>query len=193
MPARSAILVIDVQRGILNPGTAVERPAFYRAAVDTAVPNIAALIEAGRRRRVEVCYTVIQSLTQDGRDRGLDYKFTGFHFPPGSEESLVIDSLWPGADDIVFPKTSSSLFNSTVFEYVMRNMGIDTVIATGFLTDQCVDHTIRDGADRGFRMVCAVDACATESIERHDSALRLFSGYCRQATTATLIREIEAA
>ena len=77
-----------------------------------------------------------------------------------------------------------------MFEYVLRNIGLDTVIVTGFLTDRCVDHTVRDGADRGFRMVCAVDACTTESPERHEAALAAFRGYCRQATTAELVREL---
>ena len=57
------------------------------------------------------------------------------------------------------PKTSSSLFNSTSFDYLMRNIGIETIIVTGFLTDQCVDHAIRDGADRGYYMICASDGC----------------------------------
>lgn len=34
-------------------------------------------------------YTVIQSLTKDGRDRGLDYKISGFHVPPGSWDAQV--------------------------------------------------------------------------------------------------------
>lgn len=38
---------------------------------------------------MEVMYTVIQSLTADGRDRGLDYKLSGFHVPPGSPDAQV--------------------------------------------------------------------------------------------------------
>lgn len=39
---------------------------------------------------MEVLYTVIQSLTMDGRDRGLDYKLSGFHVPPGSRDAQVL-------------------------------------------------------------------------------------------------------
>jgi nicotinamidase-related amidase len=60
---------------------------------------------------------------------------------------------------------------------------------TGFLTDQCIDHTVRDGADRGFRMICPTDACTTDSLSRHDAALAAFKGYCRQTNTATLEAE----
>ena len=38
---------------------------------------------------MEVMYTVIQSSTQDGRDRGLDYKISGFHVPPNSWDGQV--------------------------------------------------------------------------------------------------------
>ncbi|HEU4424806.1 MAG TPA: isochorismatase family cysteine hydrolase, partial [Pilimelia sp.] len=93
----------------------------------------------------------------------------------------------PGRDELVIPKTSSSLFNSTNFEYLARNIGLDTIVVTGFLTDQCVDHTIRDGADRGFHMICVSDACATDTRARHRAALAAFKGYCRTETTDSLL------
>ncbi|WP_018182953.1 isochorismatase family cysteine hydrolase [Kaistia granuli] len=189
-PARTAILIIDTQDGIFHPGAATARPYFFESARDTAIPNMARLIAAGRASGAEIVFTVIESLTRDGRDRSLDYKQTNFHFAPGSPETRVIAELRPSDDEIILPKTSSSLFNSTVFEYLMRNIGIDTVIVTGFLTDQCVDHTVRDGADRGFRMICPVDACTTDSRERHDNALAAFKGYCRQEDTTTLVDEL---
>ncbi len=192
-PARTVLLLIDTQNGIFNPRAEAKRPYFFRTATDVAVPNMARLIAAARKSRTEVLYTVIASLTKDGRDRSLDYKQTNFHFAPGSHETQVIDALAPGPDDIVLPKTSSSLFNSTNFEYLLRNMGIDTIITTGFLTDQCIDHTVRDGADRGFVMVVPVDACTTDSEARHLGALAAYKGYCRQAATATLVAELEAA
>lgn len=192
-PARTAILVIDTQDGIFNAQAQTARPYFFRSARDVAIPNIARLLAAGRTAGTEIVYTVIASLTRDGRDRSLDYKQTGFHFAPGSPQTRIIAELAAGPDDMVLPKTSSSLFNSTNFEYLIRNIGLDTVVVTGFLTDQCVDHTVRDGADRGFRMVCPVDACTTDTPERHEGALAAFRGYCRQATTAELVVELAAA
>ena len=189
-PARTCILVIDTQEGIFNPEAAATRPYFHRSARDVAIPNMARLIAAGRASGAEIIFTVIASLTRDGRDRSLDYKQTGFHFPPGSPQTCVIAELVPGEDEMVLPKTSSSLFNSTNFEYLVRNIGLDTIVVTGFLTDQCVDHTVRDGADRGFRMICPVDACTTDTLERHEGALAAFKGYCRQATTDELVAEL---
>ena len=186
----TALLVIDVQNATYSYKEREKRPYFHDLVTRETLPNIRQLIAASRKAGIDVIYTVIESLTLDGRDRSLDYKITGFNFPKGSWEAQIPAEIAPEPNEIVLPKTSSSLFNSTVFDYVLRNIGIDTVLVTGFLTDQCVDHTIRDGADRGFYMTCIADACATESAERHKNALAAFRGYCRIRTTGELVGEI---
>jgi nicotinamidase-related amidase len=191
--ARTCLLVIDVQGATYHPGLAETEPYFHDRATNVVLPALSRLLAASRRRGVERIYTVIESLTADGRDRSLDYKLSGFNIPRGSPEARVIPQVAPEGDEIVLPKTSSSLFNSTVFDYLLRNMGIDTVLVTGFLTDQCVDHTIRDGADRGYLMVCVEDACATKTPERHAGAIDLFKGYCRVARSDELLRDLDGA
>ncbi len=190
--ARTALLVIDAQNWVMDETNRQPRPEFYEDARTVAVPNIQRLIAAARGAGAEIVYTVMENATRDGRDRSLDYKLSGFSIAKGSWDAKVIDALAPGDDEMVIPKTSSSLFNSTNFDYLMRNIGIDTIIATGFLTDQCVDHTIRDGADRGYRMICPDDACATDTRARHEAALNAFRGYCRTVSTETLVRELAA-
>ena len=91
-------------------------------------------------------------------------------------------------DELVLPKTSSSVFTSTALEYLLRNIGIEDVFVTGFLTDQCIDHAVKDGADRGFYMTCVHDACAAETEEQHEAALACFKGYCRMLTTDDVLR-----
>ncbi|MCB1446518.1 MAG: cysteine hydrolase [Rhizobiaceae bacterium] len=189
-PARTALLVIDVQNATFHDGLSGTEPYFHGRARDTSIPNIATLLAAARRCGIECIYTVMESLTLDGRDRSLDYKLSGFNIPRGSADAAVVAAVAPCGDEIVLPKSSSSLFNSTMFDYVLRNLGIDTVLVTGFLTDQCVDHTLRDGADRGYIMVCIEDACATKSPERHANALAAFAGYCRLASTTEICSEL---
>ncbi|MCV0349227.1 MAG: cysteine hydrolase [Nitratireductor sp.] len=188
---RTGLLVIDVQNWVMDEANRQPRPEFYAAARGEVIPNIARLIDATRAHGVEVIYTVMENYTEDGRDRSLDYKLSNFFIPKGSVDAQVIDEVAPRGDEMVIPKTSSSLFNSTNFEYLVRNIGLDTIIVTGFLTDQCVDHTIRDGADRGFHMICVSDGCATDTQARHVSALNAFKGYCRMETTDSLIAAME--
>lgn len=191
LPQRTALLVIDVQNWVMDEASRQPRPSFYKEARETVLPNLKALVDTCRKRGIEVIYTVMENFTADGRDRSLDYKLSNFFIPKGSHDARVVDELAPAADEMVIPKTSSSLFNSTNFEYLVRNIGIDTIIVTGFLTDQCVDHTIRDGADRGFHMICVSDGCATDTPERHEAALNAFKGYCRMETTAGLLDALQ--
>lgn len=189
---RTALLLVDVQNDSFNERLAAAHPWYAERVRGLVLPNLRLAIDACRRTGAEVIYTVIENLTADGRDRSLDYKLSGFFVEKGSWEARVLDEVAPGADDIVLPKTSSSLFNSTSFEYVLRNIGVESIAVTGFLTDQCVDQTLRDGADRGFFMLCVEDACATHTRDRHEAALGLFAGYCRTLATADLVAELEA-
>ncbi|HEU4825132.1 MAG TPA: isochorismatase family cysteine hydrolase [Dongiaceae bacterium] len=184
---RSCLLLIDTQNYVWNPEVARRVPYFDRQVREVVLPNLRRLIDAFHGTGAGVMYTVIENYTKDGRDRSLDYKLSNFFIAKGSWEAKVLDSIAPDDDDMVLPKTSSGVFNSTNIEYLLRNIGIDTLVVTGFLTDQCVDHTVRDAADRGFYPVCVSDACATHSEARHDNALKAFAGYCRTMPTAQLI------
>jgi nicotinamidase-related amidase len=188
---RTCFLLIDVQNYVWNPDVAKRLPYFDSQVREVVLPNLRRLVDAFRRAGAEVMYIVIENLTKDGRDRSLDYKLSDFFVDKDSWEAKVVGIVAPADDDIVLPKTSSGVFNSTNIEYLLRNMGIETLVVTGFLTDQCVDHTIRDAADRGFYPICIADACASHSQVRHENALRAFSGYCRTMTTVEILAEID--
>jgi len=102
----------------------------------------------------------------------------------------MVEELTPDPDEIVFPKTSSSVFISTNIDYVLRNLGVRSLIVAGVLTDQCIDSTVRDACDLGHLVTVPTDACATLTAERHEWSLRNNRGYCRQITTDALVQEI---
>jgi ureidoacrylate peracid hydrolase len=200
-PAHAALLFVDVQKynctwdgaeyAHLSAAEKQERFAyFFRNLQSTALPNMVRLQQACRRAGIEVTYTVIESMTADGRDRSLDYKITGFNVPRGSVDAQMVDELEPTDDEMVFRKTSSSVFISTNIDYVLRNLGTKYLIIAGCLTDQCVDSAVRDACDFGYLVTVPTDACATLSAERHDWSLRNNRGYCRQITTEALLEEI---
>ncbi len=200
-PRHTALLFVDVQNynctrhgGEYAHLDAAERERrfgdFFRSFEEHALPNMVRVQRACRAAKIEVLYTVIESLTVDGRDRSLDYKITGFNVPKGSADARVVDALAPSGDEIVFPKTSSSVFISTNIDYVLRNLGTRYLIIAGCLTDQCVDSAVRDACDLGYLVTVPTDACVTLSTERHDWSLRNNRGYCRQITTQTLLQEL---
>ncbi len=200
-PQRSALLFIDVQNfgAARNGGEYAHVPAedfearlgsYFEVLERVALPNMRRLQAACREAGIEVMYTVIESLTLDGRDRSLDYKITGFNVPKGSWDAQVLDALRPSGDEIVIPKTSSSVFVSTNIDYVLRNLGVRYLIICGVLTDQCVESAVRDACDLGYLVTLVPDACASHSRERHEAALRAIKGYCRQRLSEELLAEI---
>ena len=192
-PGETALLLVDMQRIWLEPGLDPDHPErgpehyFYRQTAAVTIPNNERLLAAARKHGVEVIHTIIQSLTEDGRDRSLDHKLTPIHIAPSRPEGFPPENLAPAGDEILIPKTSSGVFNSTNIDYVLRNLGIRYLVISGIMTDQCVDMAVRDAADRGYYVTCVTDACAAASQERHDGALKAFGGYCWTADTETVV------
>jgi ureidoacrylate peracid hydrolase len=200
-PRQTTLLFIDVQNFCatrdggeykdLPPDEFERKLGYYFKSLETrVVPNMQRLQAACRKAAIEVMYTTIESLTKDGRDRSLDYKITGFNVPRGSRDGKVIDAIKPAEDEIVIPKTSSSVFISTNIDYVLRNLGTRYLVISGVVTDQCIESAARDACDLGYLVTVATDACTTYSQERHDSSLQAIKGYCRQRTTAELVKEL---
>ncbi|WP_027836178.1 isochorismatase family cysteine hydrolase [Maritalea myrionectae] len=202
-PAQSGLLFIDVQnfaakrnggefKDMSDDEFEKEHGWFFEQMESHVVPNMQKLQAGFRAKNIEVLYTTIESLTLDGRDRSLDYKITGFNVPKGSWDGKVIDELAPTDDEIVFPKSSSSVFVSTHIDYVLRNLGVKQLVISGIITDQCVESAIRDACDLGYLVTQVTDACATYTPERHTNSLNTIKGYCRQVTTDDLLKEIGA-
>jgi len=202
--ARAALLFVDVQNFCCRrdggefagmPAAEIEEKYgyFFERLERLAIPNMRRLQAGFRAAGIEVMYTTIESLTLDGRDRSLDYKITGFNVPKGSWDGKVIDALAPGEDEIVLPKSSSSVFVSTHIDYLLRNLDVAQLVLCGCLTDQCVESAVRDACDLGYLVTLVPDACATYSAARHQNSLTEIRGYCRQVSTDALLAEIGAA
>ncbi len=192
-PDRTAILVVDVQGSEVQPELQAREPYYAQSMKEEMLPALTRLVDGARAAGCEIVYTVMEALTRDGRDRSLDYKLSGMLIPKGSPLAEVLPEARREEDDILLPKTSSGVFNSTTLAYVLRNMGITNVVVAGLMTDQCIDMAVRDGADLGFYIVCAEDACTTRSRERHDQALKAFGGYCRVQSVSEILDDIAQA
>jgi nicotinamidase-related amidase len=193
-PGATALLLVDMQRAWVEPAFDHGPPGaagyFRERLAASVVPNQQRLLRAARAAGAEVIHTIIRSHTSDGRDRSLDHKLSDIHIAPGAPEGDVIAELQPAADEIVLPKTSSGVFNSTNLDYLLRNLDVRFLIVAGIVTDQCVDMAVRDGADLGYLVTCVGDACATYTQARHEAALRAFGGYCWIADTETVVTRL---
>ena len=194
--ARVALLVVDMQNYGCNPRaglgpmlaqrhTDTARYYFPRL-TETVIPNIERLVQAFRLAGREVVFTRHGALLADGRDmvarrRRRDSDALAETEVPalwhrGTFEYELIEQLQPGAAELVVDKNTSSAFNSTGIEWLLRNMGIQALVVVGMATDMCVETTARDAADRGFDVIVVEDATATFFEKHHRAAL---SGFAR--------------
>ena len=203
IPKRSALLFIDVQnynarpdggeykdQGLTPEQAETKYVYFFNRLAEVVIPNMQRIQQVSRKNGIEVMYTVIESLTKDGRDRSLDYKITGFNVPKGSWDAKVLDQIRPLDDEILFQKTSSSVFISTNIHYILGNLGVDFLIICGLLTDQCISSAVRDACDLGYLVTLITDACTTYTEDRHQSSIDHIKGYCRRRTTDEFLQEL---
>lgn len=194
----TTLLFVDVQKIFCLPGKDPAHPEmdashyYYRRLASLVIPNQKRILAAARAAGVQVMHTIIEALTEDCRDVSLDHRLSNLMVPRGHPLAGPIDELTPLRNEIVLPKTSSGVFNSTNIDYVLRNLGTKYLIVAGVVTDQCVDMAVRDAADRGYMVTLPEDACATYTQERHDAALTAFGGYGWITNTDTVVSRLGA-
>lgn len=204
-PKKTALLVIDMQHVFItrpvyeNPTEAQKKEAerweqFYKAIDEVVVPNNARIIKAFREKGIEVAYAKIQCQKRSGADRSLDQKATGYNellLPPGTPSAEIVPELAPMPDEIVVTKTTDSALAGTPLRLWFRNMGIDTVVCTGVLTDQCVSGTVRSLADESFKVWLIEDACRASTQKIQDAELEILNNiYCHVINTEELLAAI---
>lgn len=195
---RTALLFVDMQKMFCIPGMDPGHPEmdadhyYFKRLRELVIPNQVRLLQAARASGVQVMHTIIEALTEDCRDASLDHKLSDLLVPKGHPLAPPIDEIAPIRNEIVLPKTSSGVFNSTNIDYVLRNLGIRYLIVAGVVTDQCVDMAVRDAADRGYLVSLPEDACATYTQARHDGALKAYGGYCWVTDTEAVLARVKA-
>lgn len=97
----------------------------------------------------------------------------GKAFVKGTWGAAIVDALAPQPGDIVIEgKRGLDTFASTNIDFILRSKGIKTLIIGGFLTNCCVESTMRTAYEHGFEVITLTDCCAATSAEEHRNALK---------------------
>lgn len=118
----------------------------------------------------------------------------GKAFVQGSWGAAIVESLTPQPDDIVIEgKRGLDTFASTNLDFILRSKRIETLALAGFLTNCCVESTMRSAYERGFDVLTLTDCMAATSKPAHDNAIELdFPMFSRPLTAAELIEQLGA-
>lgn len=93
-------------------------------------------------------------------------------FRQGSWGAAIVDVLKPQPQDIIIEgKRGLDAFPSTNLDFILRSKGIETVVLAGFLTNCCVESTMRSAYERGYDVITLKDCTAALSQEEQNLAL----------------------
>jgi nicotinamidase-related amidase len=192
----TAMVIIDMQEYFMNPRSPYSRymegtesgllDYFVDRSRGVVEPNLQRLLGRFREHESRVIFTTVASEFPDGRD--LSSKFQRMNvearqqigdvvLPPRTDPwARIVDKLAPAENEAVINKTTYGSFASTGLDGMLRNLGIDTLVIGGVLTNRCVEATVRDAADRGYRVVLVDDGTATFSQELQDMTMHSLMG-----------------
>ena len=180
-PARSALIIQDMQNDVLSEGGAfAESGSPQHAREQNVVENIRRLAEVCRARGVMVVH--VHFLVETGSP-GLTLNAPLFEgladanaLVRGTWGAAPVESLEPKPGDHVVTKMRMSAWEGSSLETVLKSGGRDILIDTGAWTNMSVEHTARTGADKGYYMVVPEDACSTMNADWHSKSI----GYALQ-------------
>ena len=183
--ARTALLIIDMQRDFLEPGGFGETLGNDVSLLEAAVDPCKAVLAAARDAGMLVIHTReghrpdLSDAPPAKIERGAPSKRIGDLGPmgrilirgePGHD---IIDALYPIEGEPVIDKPGKGAFYQTDLQLVLQNNGIENLLVCGVTTEVCVNTTVREANDRGYRCVVLGDCCASYFPEFHAMGLKM--------------------
>ena len=153
---RPALLNIDLANAWTRPGN-----PFTCEGMETIIPAVQALNEAGRAKGIPVVYTTTAYTNVEGpnSDMGLWVHKIPVELLEAGTEAVQIDSrIAPRPEELVIVKKRASGFHGTHLSSYLNAQGVDTVIITGVTMAGCVRHTTEDAIAEGFRPIVVREA-----------------------------------
>lgn len=197
-PARTALMLCDLQNDFLHPDGAYGRAkvgAAEIAALPNRVANVADAVRKWGGWIVSTHFTLVPG--PDGEPYISDHlrelrPFLGRgDFYPGDWGHDVIDALQPV--DFKIEKVAFSAFYQSRLEFVLRKAGADTLIFTGIVTNGGVASTLRGAHVRDFRSILLSDGCAAFDPSVHEATVKSLGTLGPVMTCAELISALSAA
>ena len=184
-PARTAVVMIDMQRDFLYPGGFGETLGNDVSRLTPAIGPAKALIAGARKLGMLVVHTReghrpdLSDAPKAKVERGAPSKRIGAPGPmgrilvrgePGHD---LVPALAPRAGEPVVDKPGKGAFYATDLHGILQNRGVENLIVCGVTTEVCVHTTVREANDRGFRCIVPGDCCASYFPEFHEVGLRM--------------------
>jgi nicotinamidase-related amidase len=182
---KTALVIIDMQRDFLLPGGFGETLGNDVSLLAAAVAPCRAVLDAARQQRLLVIHTReghlpdLSDAPPAKLERGNPSLRIGAPGPmgrilirgePGHD---IIPELYPIAGEVVIDKPGKGAFYQTDMELLLQHRGIDNLMVCGVTTEVCVNTSVREANDRGYRCVVLSDCCASYFPEFHATGIAM--------------------
>lgn len=182
---KTALIIIDMQRDFLEPGGFGAALGNDVTRLQAAIEPCRAVLSAARSAGLLVIHTReghrpdlsdAPPLKVERGDPALRIGAPGpmgrilVRGEPGHD---IIPELYPIAGEPVIDKPGKGAFCRTDLELMLHNRGIETLLVCGVTTEVCVNTTVREANDRGFRCIVLSDCCASYFPDFHEAGLAM--------------------
>jgi ureidoacrylate peracid hydrolase len=177
-PKTTAVVLIEFQNDFTSEGGALHDAVSEVMDKTKMLDNTKALAGAARDAGATVMHAPITFAEGYNEISAHPYGILkgvvdGKAFVKGSWGAAIVDDLAPADGDIVIEgKRGLDTFASTNLDFILRSKGITTIAIAGFLTNCCVESTMRSGYENGYKVITLSDCLAATSPEEHDNALK---------------------
>jgi len=177
IPDKTALVLIEFQNDFTTAKGVFHDAVKGVMQNNNMLNNTVGLVEKARKAGVHIVHVPI-SFTEDYHELTatpygiLKGVVDNGAFKKNQWGSEIVEVLTPHKEDVVIEgKRGLCGFASTNLDFILRSRGIQNIALAGFLTNCCVESTMRSGYEKGYNVITLKDCCATLSQEEHDNAL----------------------
>jgi nicotinamidase-related amidase len=196
-PATTAVVLIEYQNDFTSEGGILHSAVEPVMDKTDMLANTRRVVHAARAAGVTVMHAPITFAKGYGELSAHPYGILkgvvdGQCFVKDSWGAAIVDELSPQEGDIVIEgKRGLDTFASTNLDFILRSKGITTIVLGGFLTNCCVESTMRTGYEHGYQVLTLTDCMAATSPEEHDNAIAYnFPMFSKPTTAQDFIGEL---
>jgi len=197
-PARTALLTIDLQNDFLHPNGAYGRAGLGQAEMAALPGRIVPVRDALRARGgsyISAQFTLVpgpggKPIISAHLARLRPFLAKG-DFAPGAWGHKVVDEIQ--TPDYIVEKVAYSVFWQSRMEWVVKALGIETLVIGGIVTNGGVASSLRDAHLRDIRTILLTDGCAAFDATVHEATLTSLGSIATRMTCAEATRMLEDA
>jgi nicotinamidase-related amidase len=199
-PKRTAVVLIEYQNDFVSEGGALHGAVKDVMEETGMLDNTRKLVEAARSAGATIVHAPITFAPGYGELSDHPYGILkgvvdSTAFVKGEWGAQIASALAPQAGDVVVEgKRGLDTFATTNLDFILRARGITTIALGGFLTNCCVESTMRTGYEKGYEVITLSDCVAATSTEEHENAIRFdFPMFSDVMTSDVFANELQGA